>query len=152
MKLKLRTNLVSGIAASVFAVLLWFISYIQVVDVSNKMIKADFLPRLIAVIIFACGIWLIADSIRHPEKDKEKEIDLKQESRVLIYMAVLVAYVALFEKIGFMLDSLMLALFTLVFVHDKKTLHYVIVAIYVTAIFFIFKYALGIPFPTLFLK
>lgn len=152
MKLKLRTNLVSGIAASVFAVLLWFISYIQVVDVSNKMIKADFLPRLIAVIIFACGIWLIADSIRHPEKDKEKEIDLKQESRVLIYMAVLAAYVALFEKIGFMLDSLVLALFTLAFVHDKKILHYVIVAIYVTAIFFIFKYALGIPFPTLFLK
>ena len=71
---------------------------------------------------------------------------------MLIYMAALILYIVLFNKIGFFFSSLLLSLFTLLFVKEKKVSRYVIVALYVTALFFIFKYGLGIPLPALLLK
>lgn len=152
MKIKVKSNLISGAASVIFAIALWFIIPIQIVDQSNKLIKSDFLPRLLAVIILICGIWLIAESYLKPEKEKFIEFDLKKEARVLIYMAALILYIVLFNKIGFFFSSLLLSLFTLLFVKEKKVSRYVIVALYVTALFFIFKYGLGIPLPALLLK
>lgn len=152
MKIKVKSNLACGILSTVFALALWFAIPLQVIDYSNKMIKSDFLPKLIAIIIFACGVWLIVQAIRKPEKDKTIEFELKREGRVVIYMAALLLYMFLFERIGFFFSSELLALFTLAFIKDKKPLHYGIVAVYVAVIFFVFKYALGVPFPTLFVQ
>lgn len=152
MKINFKSNLVSGIVSTIFAIALWLIIPIQCVDVSNKMIKSDFLPKMIAVIILVCGIWLIVQSVLKPDKEKIVTLDLKKEGRVAIYMAALIIYTLIFAKIGFLFSSLLLSLFTLAFVKEKRPVFYLIVIIYVTAIFFIFKYALGIPLPAMFLK
>lgn len=151
MKLNVKTNLVSGIIAILFAVALWIVIPIEIVDRSTKLIKSDFLPRLIAIVIFLCGGILVYQGIAKPGKEKTIVLDLKKELRVVLYMAALVLYTFLFDKIGFLLSSLLLAVFTLLFVREKKLMRYVIVVIYVTALFFLFKYALGVPFPTILL-
>lgn len=152
MKINFKSNLVSGIISTIFAIVLWLIIPIQCADVSNKMIKSDFLPRLIAAVILVCGIWLIAQSILKPEKERIVSMDLKKEGRVAIYMVGLIIYTLVFAKIGFLFSSLLLSLFTLIFIKERRPMFYLIVVIYVTAIFFVFKYALGIPLPAMFLK
>lgn len=149
MKIKVKSNMVSGIAAVVFAVALFVIIPFQIVDISNKLIKADFLPKLMAGIILICGICLIAKCLRHPESEKVIEIDLMKEARVIMYFAALVLFVVLFTRIGFLLDSLWLAVFTLIFVKDKNPIHYAITIAYVVILFIVFKYALSVPLPTI---
>jgi|GEM_PF-1365466 len=147
--MKVRSNLTAGIVSIAFAVLLFAVMPFEVVDLSNKMIKADFLPRILGVIIGICGIYLVITSFIRPDSEKIVYIELKSEARVAIYAAALVLYLFLFERIGFFFSSELLAVFTLVFIKDRKWLHYVISVVYVALVFVVFRMALGIPMPTL---
>ena len=148
MMIKFKSNLVSGIFSIIIgsAVLLLIPSQISAEIVASKnSVSSSTLPTLIAILFIVCGVILLFQSLIL-KKDDVKEIAIKKELWVCIYMAVLVLYAILF-KYGFIWTTSLLAVITLIFAKCKNKWFYPITIVVVFLLYFVFKTLLHVRLP-----
>ena len=99
MKIRYRSNLVSGIASILFSALLFFLipSQVGVEQVVSNGINSRTNPYGIALVLAVCGVALIVQSLVF-KKDSYKEIVLREEMPEVLLFASLLVYIFIFEK------------------------------------------------------
>lgn len=146
-KIRYRSNLVAGCIAILAAIVLFLLipSQVGVERKATYGINSRTLPYALSILMGGCGIGLIFQSLVL-KKDEVKEIEIGKELKGLLYMLVLLLYGIGFNY-SFLISTLVLGCLTLVFLKDKKPLHYVIVCILTVALYFIFTQLLHVRLP-----
>jgi hypothetical protein len=80
------------------------------------------------------------------KKDETKEVDLKKEFKVLLYIMVLFGY-AVFFNLSFVLALFFLGIATLIFMRTRKKMYYGIILLFAVSFYLIFTKALHIKLP-----
>ena len=144
MKLHYRCNLVAGIAAALFGliVILLIPGQISLGYGEVKGITPRTLPYALGGICVVLGAVLIFQSLVL-RKDTVRELDVKKELKAICYMLVLLAYALLF-KVNFILASIFLGVATLLFLRSKKPLYYGIVIAVVLGLYALFTQVLHV--------
>lgn len=150
MKIKVRTNLVSGILFLILSIVLLIIipHQIQQTYQENQYVSAKAIPQLIGYIMLAISIYEILKGTVL-KKEVVKEFELKPEAMGLLFVFVLVLYVVLIGLIGFLLSSILLVVGTLLWQRVKNWKHWVAVIVATLVIYFAFAEGLSVAFPTL---
>jgi hypothetical protein len=132
------------------SIALWIIIPSQIdlsrVISSKYSINAQFLPKMVAVVIFILGVSLIIQSLIL-KIEKIYTFETSKEVKPLLFYVILILYVLLISYIGFLVPSLIMSCSVLLFLGSKRVSHYIIVISIVVAINFIFKLALNVPLP-----
>ena len=147
MKIRYRSNLMAGILAILAAAVLLMLIPSQV-RLENKVvhgISSRSLPTMLAVLMAGCGVGLIFQSLVL-KKDEVKELYLAKELKGALYMLVLLGYGFAFSH-SFLISTSLLGVITLAFTKDRKPLHYLIVLVVVTALYFAFTQLLHVRLP-----
>ena len=152
MKLKYRSNLAAGIVAILFGAALWFLTpeFCGVERKATYGVNSQTLPYALAVLAMACGVGLIFQSLVL-KKDEVKELELGKELKGLLYMLVIAVYAVGFNY-SFLISTILLGVITLAFQKDRQWLHYLIVAVMVVVIYFVFTQLLHVRLPSLVLS
>lgn len=147
MKIRYRVNLAAGIAAILFALVLWALipSQIRAESFALYGITSRTLPYALVVLSGVCGVGLIVQSLVF-KKDEVKELDFGKEIKALAYMLMLLAYAWGFSR-SFLISTSLLGAVTLAFSKDKKLLHYIIVIAVVVILYFVFTQLLHVRLP-----
>lgn len=151
MKITIKKNLWSGIVTVLVSVILWFaLPYCIKSQVTSltAAIGPDYLPRLMIALMGICGVGLILTSVAF-KKDETIEVNVKDELRTLLFVAIILAYILLMPIIGFLLATIIFSCAALFFMETRKPLHYIVVIVLSILIFVGFKYGLMVSLPTL---
>ncbi|MFU0833523.1 MAG: hypothetical protein ACFWUC_11385 [Oscillospiraceae bacterium] len=105
-------------------------------------------PTSMAVLLMICGVILLFQSLVL-KKDTVKQLVLRQEMLALLYISILIVSLLMFSH-SFILAMLFLGFATLISLRCKKVLYYIIEAVTVFALFFIFNKFLHAGLPALF--
>lgn len=150
MKLKLPKKLCMGIFGIVVAVVMWILAKSQITATygleSKYSVGPDFFPKLVIILMFVSGIVLVIQSIFKFDEETVV-IDLKKELIVLIYFAVLMLYVFLLKKIGFIFDTIFASCALLALQKCKKWWYYAVAVAMVLIVYFGFVYGFKIRLP-----
>ena len=149
MKINLRVNLVSGIFAVLFGIFFRIMIPYQIVTkrrLDTNAVGSDYLPKMVAVICIVIGVALIIQSLLF-KKEKIVKINLRDEARVSVVAAIILAYIILMPKIGFLISSIVATALILLFLKCKKWHYYVIIATLSALVHFSFTYGLSIHLP-----
>ncbi|MGD1819659.1 MAG: tripartite tricarboxylate transporter TctB family protein [Pleomorphochaeta sp.] len=145
MKIRIRQNLVAGIVFMIFSSIIWFMipNHIAVVE---EGFNAQFFPKIVVIAMFILSTILTISSFF--KKDKEiMEIEINEELKVLIYALVMIGYIYLINKIGFIIASLIFTL-TSIFLLKGKKVYFLIMTILILIVYFSFKLVLNIQLPS----
>lgn len=147
MKIKYKSNLLSGIVSVLLGIILFSIIPMQIgTDFSVTYgITSRTLPYAISILWIICGIGLILQSLFF-KREKIKEITLNKELKALGYMIVLLTYCVGFKR-NFFLSTILLGWITLLFNGSRKKSYYLILFIFVLIIYSLFTKVLHIPMP-----
>lgn len=149
MVIRLRKQLTMGLIGVILGIVGWIVTNVQISDgvlMGNYSISPRAFPKFTLLVIFLSGLGLVLQDIGG--KDREYvEIDLKAEIPVAVYFLLLIGYYLLFEKVGFILDSILAAWVMLALQRCRKWQYYVIVSLLVFGIFALFKYGFMINLP-----
>jgi len=149
MQIKIRSNLVGGIASLCFGLLLILMipSHINLTTSSGSvLINQRFFPGFSAALMGVMGIVLLFQSLVL-KKEKIIVVDTKDELRMLLYFVIIVVLVFLMKYIGFLVTSCLITVFSFVFFKCRKIFYYIWSLVFVVGVYFLFKVALGIPLP-----
>ena len=149
----LKKNLVSGTAAVITGILLRIMLPYGIKSKVNTLTAAvgpAYLTKLVIYGMILCGIGLIATSLIF-KKDESIEIELGDEGRVMIYFALLLAYMISMKYAGFLIASLVFSAVSMRLMEDRNWKHYLYIELLVVVIFVSFKYGLRVTLPTVFL-
>lgn len=145
--IKYKSNLTAGIVGIIGGIVLLLIIPHQIGEDYSVTygITSRTVPYGIAVIWIVCGILLIIQSkVFH--KEKIKELDVKKETKAILYMLVLVAYAWGFTK-SFLISTCLLGCATLAFTGSKKVSYYIITLLTVCILYFLFSVVLHLNMP-----
>lgn len=146
-KIRIRTNLMAGmifvVIAAVVAVLIP--SQIKMTSIVREAVDSRFIPEILCGIMGALGCWLIFKSTVLKKEDY-LEISLNQEKKRAFFIIMLIVYVFLISRAGFLISSLLWGMGCLAFTKSKKVKYYIIVAVSTGVIYLIFKYLLDVSF------
>lgn len=148
MMIKLRTNLIGGLLGLIIAAIIWFVipAQIKVMQASTYSVDARFMPRLVTLIIALMSIVLLIQSLVL-KKERIVDIIIKEETRVIVFYLILVAYVVLIPIIGFLISTLLISLGTLLYLRCKRKSYYIITGVIVAGIYLAFIFLLNVPLP-----
>lgn len=149
----LKKNLASGTTAIVIGVFLRLILTYSIKSKVNTVTSAvgpAYLPKLVIYGMILCGIGLLITSLVL-KKDEEMEIEFGSEGHVLVYFALLLAYMIAMKYVGFLIASLVFSAISMWLMECRKWTYYLYIELLVVVIFVAFKYGLRVPLPTLFL-
>lgn len=137
-KIKYPGNLVSGIAAIIMGVVLWFAIPTQVglEKTISFGISSRTIPYAIAVLFVVGGLVLVIQSLVF-KKEKWLELELSAELRPLIMMVAMLAYSSVFKK-EWPLSTAALGCVALALSRCKKWYYYVIVIALTIGLYFLF--------------
>ena len=144
-----RRNLWSGSAAIIMGatVLLLIPSQIEFSGaIKTSAFPPTYVPILMSVLMIVLGVLLIGKSLVL-KKDNYVKIKIKEELHALLYFVLVVAYVLIMPRIGFLPSSIIFCSLALGFMRVKKVSHYIITNIVVTALWCTFKYLLYVRLP-----
>lgn len=152
--MKMNTaNVLLAIFFILFGIFILVLTPFQVTAVSssfNGMVPQSF-PRFVGWFTVVTGVCQLVDSlIRIVQKRDDEEMekrDAKREGKVILIFALLVAYTALCDIIGFCFASIIFVCAFLALMGVKKWLHYVIAIVLCVVIFYCFRYMLYIHLP-----
>ena len=144
---KIKTNLIFGVVAILFAVIVWVIIPQQVKPskVATEYVNGSFMPKLMCGIIFCSGIICLIKSIFLKDND-EKEINISVELKNIFYLVIIFAYGLLARYVSFILSSVLFGIVSLVYMRTKNWKKYVIVIVFAVTVCLIFKYGLRVRF------
>jgi putative tricarboxylic transport membrane protein len=148
MKLKLKTNLVSGVMFAIFAAIVWVLIpfQIQTTESTSVVVNAQFVPKMVAIIIFILSIMLLVQSLVF-KKDKYVEINLDWELKVALFLLILIAYTVFMPIIGFLPASILFCCGALLYLKSKNWRYYLIAFAVIVTLFLVFTIVLKVPLP-----
>jgi putative tricarboxylic transport membrane protein len=121
----------------------------------NVPIGPEFFPRWLALGLGICALVLLYQSVKHYDKREAPTLSLRDKGmqRLLIGVAVVIAYVFLWKSLGFLVMTPLL-LFALMFLLEVRDYKVMILISLLTSvgIFLAFKLILGIEMPLGFLS
>lgn len=108
-------------------------------------------PRIISVIMMICGGLLAIKSILGKDHAKP-EFQWKSLWKILLLAILIALYTYAMEWIGFLLSTIgIFAAAMLLFGYNQKRIFIIIAVALPTVLFVLFRFALSVPLPTLFL-
>lgn len=148
MKLRFRSNLVSGIVFAIFSSVVWFLIPLQIEtrESASTVVNAQFVPKLVIVVTFILSIILMGQSLLF-KKDKYVELNLGMEMKLVLFFLMLVVYAVLMPIIGFLLSSLMFCSGSLLYLKSKNWKYYLASFATVMILYLVFTIILRVPLP-----
>lgn len=144
-------DLICGAVCAVVAVAV-FVMSVQIGMKESAAIGADFLPKIVAVILLVFSLVLMRSGWKTCRTYQEETPEFPPNGKgVLIMLAALVLYAAALKPVGFILTSLVFVFLAIVLMSRKEETNYVKFAIIsvvaVLAIYLIFTRFFGIRLP-----
>ena len=127
MNKKQKTNLYAGVFSLVYGIVLFIMTAMMDAPQKAGQVGADFLPRMIAIIIIALSIGFLATTLpgalkaQKAGKKADEPAEEQNIKRVIITMALLVAYVALMNTIGFVITTIVYLFLQMLILGNKPT-------------------------------
>lgn len=146
---RLKKELTMGIFGVALGLIGWMITNVQVSDgliAGNYSISPRAFPKFALIVIFVSGVGLVIQSFLEKEREYV-EINLKSEFPVLVYFLLLIGYYLLFDKIGFIIDSIIASCGMLALQKCEKWQYYAIVCMLILGLFFLFRFAFHLNMP-----
>ena len=148
MKIKIRTNLVSGILMALFSGYMLFVMSQQVKVPAYDSGAPS--PRIILgiclVVILICSIVLIIQSLVF-KKEKIVVFDWEKEKPAIFLIIMLCIYVFLIIKIGFILASVITFVVILYYCGERKPFIYIFTIALAVGIYFLFSKVFHVSLP-----
>lgn len=147
MKVKYRSNLVTGIVSIVLGIICMVIIPWQIGEDYSATygITSKTVPYAVAVLWIVCGLVLMFQSLIL-KKDEIKSFEAAKEVKALGYMAVLLIYAVLFNK-SFLSSTIFLGVATLAFTGSRRKTFYLIVLGVVVILYLLFSKVLHVQLP-----
>ena len=147
MKMKYRSNLVSGIVSLILGIVCILVIPCQIGEDYSVTygITSKTVPYAVAVLWIVCGLVLMFQSLIM-KKEEVKVLDVRKEVKAAGYMAVLLAYAILFRK-SFLLSTAFRGVVTLAFTGTKRKSFYAIVLVIVAVLYVLFAKVLHVQMP-----
>lgn len=149
MKVSVKKNLWSGIFAVAFGTLVWWQIPYQILSkrrFATAAVGPEYLPRIMAIVLVVLGIMLIVQSVAL-RKDKAIILDLYEEGRVLVAIAMMAVYVAVTPRLGFLWSSIAVNVLLLLYLRCRNWRYYLVIVAATAAVYFSFKYGLDVKLP-----
>jgi putative tricarboxylic transport membrane protein len=152
-----KTNRIVAVLCFLAGLALYVIVPYQVSAVSTSPVtlSASFFPRFIAILMMAASAALFIQTqvaiIRGYEVDDAPTADpqWRREAKVVFVFAMIVVYILLLNRLGFILSSLLFGFSLLFVLKAGKWWYYLVYAFCVGVIFYAFKYLLYVHLPML---
>lgn len=146
--MKIKSNLLSGILAILFAVALLAIipSQIHSVHQTNEYLGSGFVAKLIAYVILASGGVMLIKSLLL-RQEQEVIVNLGVERISLLFYTVMVAYLLLIPILGFLAASLCVGVAALLYQRVRSVTQYVVVTLIIACVYFAFVHCLDVALP-----
>ncbi len=148
-----RNDAICGAIGMLLGVILYYGAY-QIGLQEGATIGADFVPKIVAILMFLFSGFLFlqgrkgmaAEKANPPAKDY-----VPNYKGTAIMLVVLIAYIAIFTELGFVLSSMLYLFAALVILSKKEETNYVrfliISVVGSLVIYFLFAYVFGIMLP-----
>lgn len=146
-KIKIKTNLVFGVAAVVMAALLVRIIPFQIQrsELVKEYLDGRFIPYAMCGIIMVCGVAEIIKSLVFKQEDIS-EISIEAEWKHLAFIGFIIIFYLLAKHISFLLGCILFTFTSLVFFRCRSFKTYAIVILTAVGIVLVFKYGLNVKF------
>ena len=148
MKIKIRTNLVSGILMALFSGYMLFVmpKQVKVPAYDSGAPSPRIIPGICLVVILICSIVLIIQSLVF-KKEKIVVFDWEKEKPAIFLIAMLCIYVFLIIKIGFILASVITFVVILYYCGERKPFIYIFTIALAVGIYFLFSKVFHVSLP-----
>ena len=134
-----KTNLYAGVFSLVYGIVLFVMTAMMNAPHKPNDVGADFLPRIIAILIIALSMGYLATTLvgiqraRKTGRDDAQPAEKRNVKRIIITMALLVTYVALMNTVGFLITTIVyLFLQMMILGHNptkKQIILYAVIAV-----------------------
>jgi putative tricarboxylic transport membrane protein len=146
MKITIKANLTTGIMFGILAVLIWCLIPSQIMTSETTEITAKSVPQLITGIMFLLSMALIVQSLAF-KKDKDVDIYLGKEAKMLLFFLMLIVYAILLSIIGFVFSSILFCIGFLLYMKSKNWVFYAVSFAVIVLLKIIFTVVLQVPLP-----
>lgn len=149
MKIKIKTNLWSGIIMGLFSlIMLILMPYeVRVPAYDSGAPSPRIIPGICLIIMLIFSIALIIQSVVL-KQEKIVEFDWQKEKPVILLILLLCVYVALIIFIGFIPASAIVFIAVLAYCGERKPFIYIFTIASAVGIYFLFKYVFTVSLPT----
>lgn len=148
MKIKIRTNLVSGVLMGLFSVimLLCMPSQVRVPAYDSGAPSPRIIPGICLAVILFFSIVLIVQSLVF-KKERIVVFDWQKEKPAIILIAAMCIYVALILTIGYTVASIIIFCAIQFYCGERKPFIYIFTIAAAVVIYFIFQYLFNVALP-----
>ena len=151
MKVKLNSNMITGVLFLIVSVALHILIPSQIRTYETSAVTAATVPTLLIRGMILCSVILLVQGILSKEKTEytiSGAIFTKENLllKPVIYIAMLIAYALLLPHIGFIISSLLLANGILLYFGTRKWWFYAIASANVIVAYFAFQ-AMSVTLP-----
>ncbi|WP_434309530.1 tripartite tricarboxylate transporter TctB family protein [Hominifimenecus sp. rT4P-3] len=121
----------------------------QVKIYEEGVVNTRFLPYLVTILIFVCGIADLIRTLREQNEGEEKQyFDKKGTLRVLIAVAALAVWLLVMPKIGFVIATALLSAGIMLLAGNRSAVQILSLSLILTlSVYALFKLALNLRLP-----
>ena len=101
-----------------------FMGSVQIGKIENQTIGADFMPKIVAVLLFILSAVLFNQGRKAPAGQKKDDFVHNYKGTFLMFVLFIV-YVAIFDTLGFLLSSMIYLMCALLLLSRKEEIHYI---------------------------
>ncbi|MGL4790336.1 MAG: tripartite tricarboxylate transporter TctB family protein [Anaerotignaceae bacterium] len=149
MKIKIKTNLCTGIIMGILSVVLLMLLPSQVREPAYNSGAPS--PRIIPTLVLSgigiCSLVLLINSLVL-KREKIFEFDLKKELPSIIFIGLLCLFSFLIINVGFVVAVCITLPIMIWFMGERKLFPYIFAVVAGIGVFFLFKYVFNISLPT----
>jgi len=148
MKIKIRTNLVTGILMALFSGFMLYVmpKQVKVPAFDSGAPSPRIIPGICLVVILLCSVVLIVESLVF-KKEKIVVFDWSNEKPAILLIAVLCVYVFLIIKLGFIIASAITFTVVLAYSGERKPFIYIFTIALAVGIYFLFSQVFHVSLP-----
>ncbi len=145
--MKIKTNLAAGLLCLAASVIIWILIPYQIGEAAGGTITSDarLFPKMFTILIGSLGIVLIVISLVF-HKEVVKEIQVKQEAKVMGYYAIVFVFAILIPVCGFLIAALLFVVASLIYLKSRNKWHYIASVLVTIAVYLAFSKGLGVRF------
>ncbi|MBS6643056.1 MAG: tripartite tricarboxylate transporter TctB family protein [Clostridiaceae bacterium] len=155
-----KTNIVTSVFFIIFGIAVWnavpyCIRYADTYSMGNELLTSYFMPRvLVVILVFNSAVNLLINLTHYLRTRKNGSampayagMAWAKEKHVLVFAVIMLVYAAALTRLGFILSSAICCSALLLYVRDKKPLHYAIVIAFIMVMYLVFTRVLYVKLP-----
>ena len=148
MKIKIKTNLVTGILMGILSAYLLYVmpKQVRVPAYDSGAPSPRIIPGVCLVVILFCSVILIIQSLVF-KKEKIVEFDWQKEKPAILLILLLCVYVFLIIKLGFIIASAVIFTIVLIYSGERKPFIYIFTIALAVGIYFLFSKVFHVSLP-----